>query len=308
MLINNLIIYLISASFRMASPLLLGSLGELYMEKSGVINVGIEGFMLIGALAGSMGSYYFNNAWLGAITAMVICGILGVIYSFLVVTLRMNQVAVGIAINIFSLGITGFIYRLFVKGMSSLPNVPSFKNISLPLFSKIPILGNSLFNQPILVYLTLFLIPLSHYFFYKTPMGLKVRAVGENPRVADVAGVNVFSIRYIMIIMGSMLMGLGGAYLSLGLINYFCENMVAGRGFISLAIVIIGKYTPWGVLGGALFFAFADALHMCLEVFYPHVPYQFLLMLPYILTIGVLISAVGKSISPAANGLPYLKE
>lgn len=278
------------------------------MEKSGVINVGIEGFMLIGALAGSLGSYYFNNVWMGTILALLICGIFGAIYSFLVVTHKSTQVIIGIAMNIFSLGITSFIYRMFMKGKTYTLSIPSFKNISIPLFSKIPILGDTLFNQPILVYFTLLMVLFSQYFFYKTYMGLKVRSVGENPKAADTAGVNVFYTRYIMVIIGSMLQGLGGVFLSTYILHFFSEGMVAGRGFIALAIVIVGNWTPWGVLVASLFFALGGALHNFLQVNYPGIPYQFLSMLPYILTIVVLVGFMGKSTSPMANAMPYVKE
>jgi ABC-type uncharacterized transport system permease subunit len=305
-----MLMYLIVADIRIAMPLLLAALGELYMEKSGVVNVGIEGFMLIGALVGSLGSYYFNNVWMGAILVLLFCGILGVIYSFLVVTHKSNQIVMGIAINIFSLGITGFAYRMFIKNKTSIPYIPSFKDISIPLFSKIPILGDSLFNQPILVYLTLLLVLFSQIFFDRTYMGLKVRAVGEDPQTADTMGINVFYIRYIMIIVGSMLQGLGGAFLSTYTLNFFSEGMVAGRGFVALAIVIAGLWTPWRILAVSLFFAFGEALHTVLQIAYPWIPYQLLLMLPYVFTIGMLIyfSGKGRYASPAANGIPYIKE
>ena len=300
--------YMIGTNIRIAMPLLLAALGELYMEKSGVINVGIEGFMLVGALAGSLGSYYFNNVWMGAILALLICGIFGAIYSFLVVTHKSTQVIIGIAMNIFSLGITSFIYRMFMKGKTHTLSIPSFKDISIPLFSEIPILGDSLFNQPILVYLTLLMVLFSQHFFYKTYMGLKVRSVGENPKAADTAGVNVFYTRYIMVIIGAMLQGLGGVFLATYVLKFFSEGMVAGRGFIALAIVIVGNWTPWGVLVASLFFALGGALHNFLQVNYPGIPYQFLSMLPYILTIVVLVGFMGKSTSPMANAMPYVKE
>jgi len=305
-----MLMYIIMADIKIAMPILLAALGELYMEKSGVVNVGIEGFMLIGALVGSLGSYYFNNVWMGTILVLLICGIFGVIYSFLVVTHKSNQIVIGIAINLFSLGITSFAYRMFIKNKTSIPSIPYFKDISIPLFSKIPILGDFLFNQPILVYLTLLLVLFSQIFFDRTYMGLKVKSVGENPQIADTLGVNVFYIRYIMVIIGSMLQGLGGAFLSTYLVNYFSEGMIAGRGFIALAIVVAGSWTPWRILLVSLFFALGEALHTCLQVYYPEVPYQLLLMLPYIFTIGILIffSTKGKYASPAANGIPYIKE
>lgn len=305
---SDFITNFIAADLRTATPILLAALGELYMERSGIINIGLEGFMLIGALTGSISSYFFNSAWLGVIMAALACGALGLIYAFFVVTIKANQVATGIAINILSLGLTTTIYRAFMGVNTSHPNIASFKNISIPLLSKIPILGQSIFNQIILVYLALMLVPFTYYFLYKTSIGLKIRAAGEYPRATDTAGVNVFQIRYGAIIGGSMLVGVGGAYLSLGLLNMFTENMVAGRGFIALAAVIFGKWNPWGVLGAALFFGFGDALAIRLQVMGSNIPYQFLLMFPYIFTIAILAGFVGKAVYPAALGIPYNKE
>lgn len=305
---SDFIINFIAADLRTATPILFAALGELYMERSGIINIGLEGFMLIGALVGSISSYFFNSAWLGVIMAALACGILGLIYAFFVITIKANQVATGIAINILSLGLTTTIYRAFMGVNTSHPNIASFKNISIPLLSKIPILGQSIFNQIILVYLALMLVPFTYFFLYKTSIGLKIRAAGEYPRATDTAGVNVFQIRYGAIIGGSMLVGVGGAYLSLGLLNMFTENMVAGRGFIALAAVIFGKWNPWGVLGAALFFGFGDALAIRLQVMGSNIPYQFLLMLPYILTIAILAGFVGKAVYPTALGIPYNKE
>ncbi|HCL90064.1 MAG TPA: ABC transporter permease [Candidatus Atribacteria bacterium] len=308
MIVSDFITHFIAADLRTATPILFAALGELYMERSGIINIGLEGFMLIGALTGSISSYFFNSALLGVIMAALVSGVLGLIYAFFVVTIKANQVATGIAINIFSLGLTTTIYRAFMGVNTSHPNIASFKNISIPLLSKIPIFGQSIFNQTALVYLALMLVPFTYYFLYKTSIGLKIRAAGEYPQATDTAGVNVFQIRYGAIIGGSMLVGVGGAYLSLGLLNMFTENMVAGRGFIALAAVIFGKWNPWGVLGAALFFGFGDALAIRLQVMGSSIPYQFLLMLPYIFTVAVLAGVVGKAFSPTALGIPYNKE
>jgi len=306
--VSDFITNFIAANLRTATPILFAALGELYMERSGIINIGLEGFMLIGALTGSISSYFFNSAWLGVIMAALVCGVLGLIYAFFVVTIKANQVATGIAINIFSLGLTTTIYRSFMGVNTSHTDIASFKNISIPLLSKIPILGQSIFNQTILVYLVLMLVPFTYYFLYKTSIGLKIRATGEYPQATDTAGINVFQVRYSATVGGSMLAGVGGSYLSLGLLNMFTENMVAGRGFIALAAVIFGKWNPWGVLGAALFFGFGDALAIRLQVMGSSIPYQFLLMLPYIFTVAVLAGVVGKAISPAALGIPYNKE
>ncbi|MCK4826465.1 ABC transporter permease [bacterium] len=297
----------IAADLRVSSPILIVALGLIYMVKTGVVNIGVEGTMLIGALAGSMGSAIFQSAWMGVLTAAMVCGLIGLLFAFLVVTIKANQIVTGIALNLFALGLTTTVTRVFF-GVDTTPgNIPGLNNVALPLLSKIPVLGNSLFNQISLAYLALLFVPFTYYLMKKTSIGLKIRAVGENPEAADTAGINVFRIRYGAIVFGSMITGVGGAYLSLGLVNLFSENMVSGRGFIALASVIFGKWNPWGVLGAALLFGFGDALQMRFQALGSPIPYQFLLMLPYLLTIGALAGFVGKSVPPKSAGTPYIK-
>ncbi|MCG2791852.1 MAG: ABC transporter permease [Actinomycetia bacterium] len=307
---SDFVTSIIMASLRGAVPILFVALGELYMEKSGIINIGLEGFMLIGALTGSIGAHFFNSAGLGVIIAALVCGVFGLIYAFLVVTIKVNQIVTGIAVNLLSLGLSTTIHRGFIRGMTSPSNIAFFETISIPLLSKIPILGQSIFNQIILVYLALMLVPFTQYFLHKTSVGLKIRAAGESALATDSAGVNVFRIRYGAIIVGTMLCGVGGAYLSLVLSRVFVEDMVAGRGFMALAAVIFGKWSPWGILGAALLFGFSDALAIRLQVAGSIFPYQVFLMLPYIFTVVVLAGFTGKGkVSPPVDlGIPYSQE
>ncbi|MEW5817311.1 MAG: ABC transporter permease [Spirochaetota bacterium] len=306
--IFDLISAFISADLRMATPILIAALSLIYMERAGTVNIGVEGMMLIGALAGSMGSYSAGSVWLGVITAALVCGFFGLIFAFMVVTIKANQIVTGIAFNILALGITTTVSRIFFGIQTSPISIPSFGNVPIPLLSRIPVLGESLFNQMTLAYLALLSVPLTHFLLQKTSIGLKIRAVGEHPAAADAAGVNVFLVRYWTIIGGSMGVGVGGAYLSLGLVSFFSENMVTGRGFIALAAVIFGKWNPWGVLVAALLFGFGDALQIRIQALGSSIPYQFLLMLPYILTILALAGIVGKAVPPNASGKPYIKE
>lgn len=306
--IIDIITNFMTADLRTATPIILAALGLVYMERSGVVNIGIEGTMLIGAFIASFASWKLNNVWLGLLIAGLVCSFIGLIFAFLVVTVKADQIVTGIAINVLGLGITTTLNRSLFGVDNSLPEIPSLKKITIPILSKIPIFGEVLFNQMGLVYIAMILVPVSYYFLQKTNLGLKIRTVGEHPRAADTSGVNVFKIRYITIILGSFLAGLGGGFLSTGILSFFSEDMVAGRGFIALAAVIFGKYSPWGVLGAALLFGFGDALQIRIQAAGSNIPYQFLMMLPYVLTIAALSGFVGKSSTPAASGEPYNKE
>lgn len=307
---GNTIIQIVSsfieADMRVAAPILMAGIGLLYMEKAGIVNIGAEGTMLIGALAGSIGAYLFQNPWMGALTAALVCGLVGVLFAFLVVTVKANQVVTGIAINLIALGGTTTVNRIFFGINASSNNIPSFSKVAIPYLSKIPVIG-PIFNQMGLAYLAILMVPFTYYLMKKTTVGLSIRAVGEHPEAADTAGINVFRIRYGTVILGSMIVGVAGSYLSVGLLSFFSENMVSGRGFIALASVIFGKWNPFGVLGAALLFGFGDALQIRMQAMGSHIPYQFLLMLPYLLTVAALAGFVGKAVSPKASGKPYFK-
>jgi Uncharacterized ABC-type transport system, permease component len=289
----------------MSTPILLPALGEIFTQRSGILNLGLEGIMLMGALAGFAGTYFTHNLWVGLIAAVITGIVFSLIMGFLSITVKANQVIAGTAITILGTGLSAFLYRVMFGVQKLPPQIDAFKPLEIPVLSNIPILGPILFNHNILVYLTLALVVLSAFVLEKTPFGLKVRAVGENPRAADSKGINVALVRYLCVMIGGAFAGLGGAFLSIGFMNSFLDGMVAGRGFIAVAVVIFARWNPYRALGAALLFGGASALQMRLQAIGVPIPLQFLLALPYVLTILVLLSVSKKAEFPAAYTLPY---
>jgi len=299
---------LLAGDLRTMTPILLAAIGLVYMERSGIVNIGAEGMMLVGSLGGVVGSYYLHSAAAGMLVASVSAGFVGLLFAYLVVTLRADQVVTGAAVNILALGLTTTFARIIFGLNTAPPSIAGYEPVVIPWLSRIPVLGPALFSQTAPVYLALLLVPLAHFLLFRTTIGLRVRAVGEYPRAADTVGIDVFKVRYATIIGGSMLAGIAGSYLSLGTLNFFTENMTAGRGFIALAAVIFGKYTPFGSLGAALIFGLAQAVQSHLQALNSPVPYQFILMLPYVATVAALAGLVGRVRPPASSGQPYSKE
>ncbi len=304
----NQITEFLSTAIGTAMPILIAAIGLVYSERSGIVNIGAEGIMLIGALAGVAGSYYTGSALLGALIAVVICGIFGLIFAVLTVTIRADQVVIGAAFNILGLGLTTTLSRIIFGVNTAPPKIDAFTNISIPVLSKIPVIGPVLFNQNIITYLIYILIPVLHYVLYKTELGLKIRAVGEHPKACDTVGINVYAIRYGTVIFSAMMCGIAGSYVSMALLSFFTENMIAGRGFIALATVVFGKYSPIGAVAASIIFGAGYALQYKLQALGSQVPFQFLLMLPYVLTLLALAGFVGKTRSPKASSVPYEKE
>lgn len=291
----------------LATPLLLASLGEIIAERAGVINVGIEGMVLAGALAGFAGSYVTHNPYVGAVCAAVAGVLLAGLFALLSVRLRADQVVVGTAINILALGLTGVFARALFP--SSSIGAVAFPPISVPLLHHLSIVGDALFAQNALCYLAWLLVPLCWFFLFRTRPGLRLRAVGEYPAAADGAGVRVNTVRTLAVLWGGALAGLAGASLSIGYTNGFVENMSAGRGFIALAVVILGRWNPWGALAAALLFGLANALQFQFQASTIHFPYQFFLALPYLLTLlALLFRSRLQSAPPAALGEAYLRQ
>lgn len=288
--------------------MLFAGLGLVLMARSGIVNIGAEGTMLTSALAAVVGSHLLGNEWAGLLVAALVGALSGLLFAWFVVTLRANQIVTGIAINILAMGLTSSLGRVFFGINTAPPKIAAFRPYAIPGLSSLPVLGPSLFDQVPLAYLALLLVPLIHVFLFHTARGLEIRAVGEYPKAADTVGVNVFGVRYATIVAGCTLAGMGGAYLSLGLLSFFAENMVAGRGFIALAAVIFGRYTPWGTLAATLLFGAASALEYTLEASGSALPEELLMSLPYVLTVAALAGFVGRSVGPAAIGRPYAKE
>lgn len=304
---TTFLIALLSASIRLTVPILFAALGGMYSERSGVNNIGLEGFMLIGAFTGVVGSYYSGSYWIGTLMALVFGVLIAAIFAFATVKIKINQIVCGVAINLLAVGLTSFFFRALF-GITTVPiTVESFKPLEIPILSSIPIIGEVLFKQTALVYIAFLLVPISSYILYKTSWGLSIRTVGEHPMAADTVGIPVDKVRTICVLLSGALGGLGGAFLSLGQFNMFVDNMVSGRGFIAVAAVIFGKWSPKGILLASLLFGFADALQIRVQMTSVNIPYQFLLMFPYLLTVVAVTGIVGKSSSPRALGKPYEK-
>jgi general nucleoside transport system permease protein len=299
---------MIGSSLVRATPIALAALCGVISERSAVINIGIEGIMLISAQTAVVTASLTGNLYLGLIVAILMGGLVAALHAFLVIRFKVDQIVSGVAINIFGAGMTSFISSRFLeKNTDLLNNSGVFPVVSIPGLSKIPVLGSVLFENNLVVYLTILLIIVMHIVLFYTPWGLRTRAVGEHPKAADTLGVNVYLVRYVNVIVGGMIAGLGGAYFTIGSVGRFDEIMTAGKGFIGLAAMIFGKWNPIGAYASSLIFGFADSLQVRLQILRVPIPSEFLLMAPYIVTMIILTGVVGRAIPPAADGQPYEK-
>lgn len=300
----------LAAAIVSGTPILYAALGEILAERAGVLNLGVEGMMLVGAVTGFIVTARTANPWLGFLAAMVAAGALASIFAFLTITLRANQVVTGLALTLFGTGLSGFLGKPYIGQ----PLPATFKVMAVPGLSQVPVIGPVLFQHNPLVYLTYLLVPLLWYYLYHTRPGLNLRAVGENPAAADALGVNVFALRYIYVVLGGMLAGAGGAFLSLAYAPTWLENMTAGRGWIAVALVIFAVWDPVRALLGSYLFGGVDSLVYTLQAATKiSIPSFFLKMLPYILTVLVLIIATRQTIvkhvgAPGALAIPYDRE
>lgn len=285
------------SAIRLATPYLYAAIGETFAQRSGVLNLGTEGMMLMGAYAGFYVGMTTNNLWLGLLAAAVAGGLMGLLMAVISVTLKAEQGISGIGLALFGLGLSSL---LFKKTLGSVLSITGFQPVRIPLLADIPVVGELLFNHNMLVYGAYLLVPLSAWLLNRTTFGLKVRAVGQNPQAADTLGVNVDRIRYVTVILGGVLAGIGGASLSIGLINLFQENMTNGMGYIAVALVYFGGWRPLGVLGGALLFSFVNALQLWIQVKGIAISSDFAVMMPYLLTIVVLAFSTRRNLQPAA--------
>ena len=294
-----------------ATPIAFGAMSGVMCERSGVINIAIEGMMLTGAMVAVIFASVTGSLWLGLAGAVLSAGLLGLFLAVLAIHFRVDQIIAGTAINIFALGITSFISQRFMQPNPALNSGGIFSRVAIPGLSQIPIIGPVFFNQSPIVYILFLTIIAIHFMLFYTRWGLRTRAVGEHPRAADTLGVNVFKIRYINVIIGGMIAGVGGAYFTIGSVGRFDEAITAGKGFIGLAAMIFGRWTPIGAYGASLIFGFSDALQARLQVLgktQVPIPSEWLLILPYLVTMIVLAGVVGRTVAPAADGKPYTKD
>jgi simple sugar transport system permease protein len=292
----------------MATPLVYAALGGIFAERAGIINIALEGMMLTGAFTGVLATFYSGNPWFGVLAAVLVGGLLGLLHALITVKFVGNQIVSGTGINILALGITAYLSQIIWGSRGASQNVNGFSTISIPLLRDVPIVGNALYtilSQTPLVYIMLILVVLSYVVMFKTPIGLRIRAVGEYPAAADTAGINVYRTKCLCLMVSGMLAGLGGAFLSLSTVNLFVSGMTAGRGFIALAAMILGGWMPFGALGAGLLFGFAQALQMNLQSL--GFPPQIMLAIPYVLTVVVLAGFVRKT-HPPSDYKPYEKE
>ncbi|MBP8717869.1 MAG: ABC transporter permease [Candidatus Atribacteria bacterium] len=302
----------LASAIRIAIPLMLAGLGGVFSERSGVINIGLEGMMLTSAFIAIAATNFSNNPWIGIICALMVGLLLGLIHAIVTVTFKANQIVSGVAINLFASGITVFLSWLWfqetqIMAVERLPiwgfAIPQSGEASSLIRSLIVIFAH---HSP-MVYLAFIIIILSHIIIFKTPFGLRLRSVGEYPQAADTLGVNVINMRYIAVMISGALAGLAGSFLSLEQAHFFVKEMSGGRGFIALAAMIFGKWTPLGTAGAALLFGIGEALAIRLQGIFT-IPVQFINMVPYLLAIFVLVGAIGRASAPRADGIPYEKE
>lgn len=293
-----------------ATPLAFGAMSGIMCERSGVVNIAIEGMMLTGAMVAVIFASITDSLWIGLASAVIASGILGLFLGILAIHFRIDQIIAGTAINIFALGITSFISQRFLQPNPSLNSGGVFSKVAIPGLSQIPIIGPTFFNQTPIIYLLFIIILAMHFMLFYTRWGLRTRAVGEHPKAADTLGVNVFKVRYINVIIGGMIAGIGGAYFTIGSVGRFDEAITAGKGFIGLAAMIFGRWSPFGAYGASLIFGFFDGLQSKLQILgktQVPIPTEWLLILPYVVTMVVLAGVVGRTVAPAADGKPYVK-
>jgi general nucleoside transport system permease protein len=295
----------LTSTMSMATPIMLAALGELIVEESGIINVGIEGAMLAGAFFALAATYFSGSIALGLGAGILAAVAIDAIFAMLVVNLAANQVVTGTALNILALGVTGVFYRKLFGVTGKAFMVTPVAKIPLGPLARIPVVGPVLFDQNALVYFTFILIPIFWYLISRTRYGLRLRAAGERPEAADALGLGVYRIRWEGLLVAGVLTGLAGAYLTLAYANTFVENISAGRGFVALSVVILGRWNPWGLAAASLLFGAAMALQFGLQALGTVVPYQLFLALPYALTLVVLAGVGGQAAAPSALGEPY---
>jgi ABC-type uncharacterized transport system permease subunit len=300
------------AVLRMTAPVLLAAMGGLLSERAGIITFSMESMLLMGTAAGVIGSGLSGSAWIGVAAAMFAGILMALLYAFMVVTVGADQVVTAVAMNLGAIGLSSMVYTQAFAGPGGVVEdtilVDKLPGWQLPLIGNLPLLGETISDQLPLAYLAFLMVPVVWFILYRTTWGLKIRAVGEHPHAADVLGISVVKTRYLTLVFTGALAGMAGAYLSVGLINYFATNMTGGRGFIAYTAIVFGRWEPIGVLLASLLFGTADALQLRIQSLGLNIPSQLLVSLPYVVTLIALVLFVGRGGAPAAYALPWRRE
>ena len=301
----TVLVGILASGIRLATPYLYAAIGETFGQRSGVLNLGVEGQMLLGAFAAFYVALITGNLWLGVLAALMVGALMGLAMAFVTVNLHAQQGISGIGFYLFGLGMSDLLFQML---LGKIVTINGFSKINVPLLSAIPGLGDIFFKQSLLVYGAYLLVPLAWFVLNKTTLGLKIRSVGENPDAADSLGVSVARVRYFTIILGGALSGIAGASLSISLLNVFQQNMTSGLGFIAVALVYFGAWRPVGVLVGALLFSMVNSLQLWIQVLGIPIPSDIAVMMPYVLTIIVLVMSVSRVRAPSALTRPFERE
>ena len=296
------IVGILTSGIRLATPYLYAAIGEAFSQRSGVLNLGVDGQMLLGAFAAFYVTYTTGNLWLGLLAAVIVGALMGLAMAFVSVNLQAEQGISGIGFYLFGLGMSELLFKMLV---GTVKTVSGFQPVAIPVLSKIPFIGKVFFEQSIMVYGAFLLVPIAWFVLNKTTLGLKIRAVGENPEAADSLGVSVARVRYFTVTLGGILSGVAGASMSISLLNLFQENMTSGLGFIAVALVYFGAWKAWGVLAGALLFSLINASQLWMKVLEVPINSELASTLPYILTIIVLAMSASRVRSPSALTKPF---
>jgi general nucleoside transport system permease protein len=299
---------LLQSSVERSIPIVLGAIAGCLCERAGVINIAIEGQLLFGAFAGAVVASATGSLWLGLLAAALAGALLGLILAVFAIRYVVNQIVVGVVLNVLATGLTGYFYdRALVRYQNTLNSPSIFGRIRIPVLVNIPVVGPVLFDSTIFLYLTYLIVIVVHVGLFRTRWGLRVRAVGEHPEAAETVGIRVLAVRYVNVVLGGLVAGIGGAYLTIGSVGPFGKDVSSGKGFIALAALIFGRWTPIGAVAASLLFGFTDAVQNILSVLGTSIPSDFLLMMPYVATIVVVAGIVGRVRPPKADGQPYVK-
>lgn len=301
---------LIAATLRYATPLTFASIGGMFSERSGVVNIGLEGQMLVGAFFGIWGADVTNSWQLGILIAMLAGGLLALLHAVFCIHLRADQIVIGTAVNFLALGLTGYLFVDIYGDQGTPTTIPEIPDVNIPWLEDRAFFGEAFGSLNLMIWISFAVLILSYLVMFRTPIGLRIRSVGEHPRAADTVGISVYGIRYACVITSGVLAAMGGAYLSLGVVHLFDQNLSGGRGFIALAALIFGNWRPFGAFAAALLFGFSSALADRIPEFFAQGSYAPLLFnaLPYVLTIIAVAGVVGRSTPPASVGRPYVKQ